>query len=71
MLCRYLRYLLKKKKNKKQKKKHPSFDWSIEGIKMGRGKEFVLSKVTSFEGIVSAILALIVGKTIWAMGTYY
>ena len=46
------------------KNKHPSFDWR-RGYKEGEGgKEFFLSEVTLFEDIVSAILSLIVGKTI-------
>ena len=45
--------------------KHPSFDRRT-GYKDGGGggEEFFSSKVTSFEDIVSAILSLIVGKTI-------
>ena len=45
--------------------KHPSFD-RRRGYKDGGegGEGFFSSKVTSFEGIVSAILSLIVGKTI-------
>ena len=63
MLCRYLRYLLEKTNT-------PALTGG-EGIKMGGGgEEFFSSKVTSFEDIVSAILSLIVGKTIWAKGTY-
>ena len=48
------------------KNKHPSFDWR-RGYKDeggGGGGGLFLSKVTSFEDIVSAVLSLIVGKTI-------
>ena len=47
------------------KNKHPSLDWR-RGYKDGGGGGggLFLSKVTSFEDIVSAVLSLIVGKTI-------
>ena len=58
MLCRYLCYLLEKINT-------PALTGG-EGIKMkgGGGGGLFLSKVTSFEDIVSAVLSLIVGKTI-------
>ena len=56
MLCRYLRDLLEKTNT-------PALTGG-EGIKMagGGGGGIFLSKVTSFEDIVSAILSLIIGK---------